>query len=137
MERYKDDGIPYEVDSPSCNISTTIFVRRSKSAEDREIGRRFVPLWEALSTKLQEIFPARDAKGNFIVPSLDVRAEVLSLYDRRGGVGKPVFKHAPPGYDQLLEIAAPDLCEFRISYVVLRQIIREASTPAQNLATNV
>ena len=36
----KDDGIPYEVDSPFFKISTKITVRQSKSLEDREIGRR-------------------------------------------------------------------------------------------------
>ena len=44
VARYKDDGIPYEVDSPFCNTSTNITVRQSKSLKDREIGRRFAPL---------------------------------------------------------------------------------------------
>ena len=119
MARCKDDGLPHEVDRAFCNISATILVRQSKTLEDREIGRRFAPLWEVLASKLQEIFPDRDAKGNFIVPSLDVRPQVLDIYDRRNGVGKPVFKLVPPGYDQLFVIIALDLCEPRISDAVL------------------
>ena len=80
VARYKDDGITYEVDIPFCNISTKITVRQSKSLEDREIGRRFAPLWEVLCTKLQEIFPVRDAKDTFIVLALDVRSHILSIF---------------------------------------------------------
>ena len=91
-----------------------MLVRQSKSPEDREIGRRFAPHWEVLVPKLQEIFPDRDAKGSFIVPSLDVRAQILSINDRRNGVGKRVFKLAPPGHDQLFVITAPNLCEHSV-----------------------
>ena len=45
------DGSPYAVDSPCCNTRCTILVRQSKSQEEREIGRRFKPLWEALVTR--------------------------------------------------------------------------------------
>ena len=137
VARYKDDGIPYEVNSPFCNISTTILVRQTKSPENREIGRRFAPLWEVLVPKLQDIFPDRDAKGNFIVPSLDVRAQILSIYDRRNGVGKAVFILAPLGHEELFDVTAPNLCEPSISDVVLRQIICQAGPPAQNRAANV
>ena len=81
-----------------------MLVRQSKSPEDRAIGRRFAPLWEVLAPKLQEIFHDMDAKSNFIVPSLDVRAQTSSIYDRRNGVGEPVFKLAPPRHDQLFDI---------------------------------
>ena len=43
VARYKDDGIPYEIDSPFCCAKTTITVRQSRSLEDREIGKQFVP----------------------------------------------------------------------------------------------
>ena len=36
VARYKDDGIPCEIDSPFCCASTTITVRQSRSLEDRE-----------------------------------------------------------------------------------------------------
>ena len=39
-------------------------------------------LWRALSAKLQELFPERDAKEIFIVPALDARSQVLSILDR-------------------------------------------------------
>ena len=58
----RDDGLLYAVDSPFCNTSATTTVRQSKSPEDREIGRRFKPLWEVLAPKLQEIFPDKDAQ---------------------------------------------------------------------------
>ena len=63
--------------------------------------------------------------------------KTLSIYDRRNGVGKPVFKFAPPRREQLFDITAPNLCEPSISDVVLRQIICQASPPAQNRAANV
>ena len=45
------------------------------------------------------------------MPSLDARAQVLNIYDRRNGVGKRVFKLAPPGHDQMVAITAPRVCE--------------------------
>ena len=78
--------------SPFCNVSTTILVRQSMSPEDRETGRRFAPLWEVLIPKLREFFLGWDAKGNFIVTSRFARAHILSIYDRRNGVGKPGFE---------------------------------------------
>ena len=79
-------------------------------------------------SKITRNFPDRDAKGNFVVPALDVRAQVLSIYDRRYGVGKPVFKLAPLGHEQLFDVTAPNLCEPYISDVALQQIVSEAST---------
>ena len=76
----------YEADSPFCHSSTKILVCRSKSLEDREIGRRFAPLWAVLVLKLQEIFLERGGKGTFIVPALDVRARILIIFDRSNGV---------------------------------------------------
>ena len=121
VARHKDDGISYDVSSPCCNIGTTILVRQSKSPEDREIGRRFAPLWAVLLVpKLPEILPDRDAKCTFIVPSLGVRAQILSICDCRNGVGNPVFKLAPLGHDPLFDITAPNFCELSVSDVVLR-----------------
>ena len=44
IARFKDDGIPYAIDSPLCCTNTNIIVRQSKSIEDREIGKQFAPL---------------------------------------------------------------------------------------------
>ena len=44
VARYKDDGIPYEIDSPFCSVKTTIAVRQSRSIEDRDIGKQCAPL---------------------------------------------------------------------------------------------
>ena len=95
VPRCKDDGTPFEVDSPFCDISTKITVRQSKSLEDLEIGKRCAPLWKTLATKLHEIFPERDTNDFFIVPVLDVRSQILSILDRKNGV----FKLASPGHD--------------------------------------
>ena len=78
-----------------------------------KLGKRFAPLWNALFflKKLQELFPESDIEGTFIVPSLDVRAQVLNIYDPRNGVGKHVLKLAPPGHDQMFAITAPRVCE--------------------------
>ena len=72
----------------------------------------FAPLWEALASKLHEIFPERDAKDVFVVPALDVRSQILSILDRRNGVGKPVFKLTQSGHEHPLDFTAPDLCVF-------------------------
>ena len=69
------------------------------------------------------------------MPALDVRSQTLSVFDRRNGVGKPVFRLAPLGYEHLFCVIAPDSCEPHISDVVLRQIV--ASNLAQNRAANV
>ena len=63
-----------------------------------------------MSKNLQELFSESDIEGTFIVPSLDVRAQVLNIYDRRNGDGKHVFKLAPPGHDQMFAITAPRVC---------------------------
>ena len=127
----------FSVDSPFCNTSAALLVRQSKSPEDREIGRRFAPLWEVLVPKLHEVSPGKDAKGNFVFPSLDVRAQVLSIYDGRSGIGKPVFSLAPCGHEQKFNVIAPGLCAPHVCDVVLQQIVNDASTPAQNRMAHV
>ena len=51
-----------------------MLVRQSKS-----------PLWEVLAPKLPEVFPEHDTEGNFVVPALDVRAQVLNVCDTNKG----------------------------------------------------
>ena len=96
-------------------FSVSIMVRQSKSQDDREIGKLFAPLWNVLSKNLQELFPESGIEDTFIVPSLDVRAHVPNIYDRRNGVGKRVFKLAPPGHDQMFATTAPRVCKPHIS----------------------
>ena len=81
-----------------------------KSLDDREIGKQFASLWKVLAEHLKVLFPEGDDTGTFIVPALDVRSQVLSIEDRRNGVGKPVFKLAPFGSGQLFILATFDLC---------------------------
>ena len=66
-------------------------VRQSKTLEDREIGKRFAPLWRVLAEQLKK-FSSRD-EGAFIVPALDALAS-SQHQGRRNGVGKPVIKLA-------------------------------------------
>ena len=44
--------------------------RQSKSLEDREIGKQFVPLWKVVAEKLKVLFPEGDDTGTFNVPPL-------------------------------------------------------------------
>ena len=60
--RYKDDGIPYAINSPFWCANATITVRQSRSIEDREIGKQFVPLWKELADQLKVLFPDADDK---------------------------------------------------------------------------
>ena len=69
--------------------------------------------------------------------SLNVRSEVLSIKDRRNGVGKPVFKLAPLGNEQMFDLTAPDLHVPGIPNDVLRQVIVQARHLAQNGTANV
>ena len=128
VARYKDDGIPYEINSSFCCAKTTITVRQSKSIEDREIGKQFARLWRELVDQLKVLFPDGDDEGAFIIPALDARSQVLSIKDRGNGVGKPVFKLAPFGRGQLFALVTPDFCVPGVSSEVLQRVISQAST---------
>ena len=112
VARYRDDGIPNAIDSPFCCTNTKlIIVRQSQSIEDREIGKQFAPLWKSnrlTNSKFSSLMEMTE--GAFLIPALDARLHVLSIKDRRNGVGKPVFKLASLGNGQLFALAAPDLC---------------------------
>ena len=69
VARYKDDGIPYEIDSPFCSVKTTVAVTQSRSIEEREIGKQFAPLWRVLADQLTILFPDGDDEGAFCRPS--------------------------------------------------------------------
>ena len=73
----------------------------------------------------------------FIVPAFDVRAQILSILDGRNRVGKSVFKFALLGHEHPFDLTAPDLCVPGIPDDVLRQVICQASHPAQNRTANV
>ena len=60
-----------------------------------------------MAEQLKILFPDGDDEGPFIVPALDARSQVLSIKDRRTGVGKLVFKLAPFGSGQLFTLVAP------------------------------
>ena len=74
----------------------------------------FAPLWRVLAEQLKILFPDEDDEGAFIVPALDARSQVLSIKDRRNGIGKPVFKLARFGSAQLFKLVAPDGCVLRV-----------------------
>ena len=125
--RYKDDGIRYELDSPFCSVKTTIAVCESKSIEDREIGKQFAPLWREFADQLKLLFPDGDDEGAFIIPALDARSHVLSIKDRRNGVGKPVFKLASLGSGQMFTLVSPDLSVPGVSLEVLQWVLSQAN----------
>ena len=94
VARYRDDGIPCEIDSPFCNAKPVISVRQSKSIEVREIGKQFAPLWEVLAEQLKILFPEGDGGGAFIVPALDARSQVLSIRIRETALENHCFLEA-------------------------------------------
>ena len=67
IARNKDDGVPYEINSPFCRTNSTITVRQSRSIEDREVGTQFAPLWRVLADQLKLLFPDEDDEGVFIL----------------------------------------------------------------------
>ena len=62
-----------------------------------------------LADQLKILFPDGDDEGAFIFTALDAHSHVLSIKDRRNGVGKPVFNLASVGSEQLFTLVAPDL----------------------------
>ena len=112
----------------SSTPKTIISVRQSKSLEDREIGKQLTPLWSVLADQLKILFHGGDDEGAFIVPALFTRSQVLSITDRRNGIGKPVLKLASLGSGQTFTLVAPDLCVPGVSSEVLQRVISQAST---------
>ena len=125
--RYKDDGIPNAINSPFCCANTTITVRQSRSIEDRAIGKQFMPLWKEWADQLKVLFPDADDKGVFIIPALDTRSQILSIKDRRNGIGNPVFKLAPLGSGQTFMLVAPDLSVPGVSPDVLQRVLSQVN----------
>ena len=104
-------------------------MRQSRSSEDREIRKQFVPLWNELADELKVLFPDADDEGVFIIPELDARSQILSVKDRRNGIGKPVFKLAPLGSGQTFSLVAPDLRVPGTSPEVLQRVLSQANRP--------
>ena len=129
IARYKDDGFRYAINSPFCRASTTIIVRQSRPIEDGEVGKQFAPLWKVLAEQLKVLFPEEDDEGVFILPALDARSQILSIKDRRSGIGKPVFKLAPLGSGQTFTLFAPDLSVLGISPEVLQRALSQVNRP--------
>ena len=89
-----------------------------------------MPLWQALADQLEILFPDGDDEGAFIITALDTRSQVLSIKDRRNGVGKPVFKLAPLGGGQTFILVAPGLSVPGISHEVLQWVLSLSSQQA-------
>ena len=111
---------------------------RYASLSHQQVGKQFAPLWKVLADQLKVLFPEGDDTGIFIVPALDVRSKVLSIEDRRNGVGKPVFKLAPFGKGQVFaSLLLMCVCVPGIPDEVLQQVISQAIQLAQNGAASV
>ena len=113
--------------SPFCNTKTTITVRQSKTIEDREIGKQFAPSWRELADQLEILFPNRDDDGASIIPALDTRSYILSINDRRNGVGKPMFKLAPLGSEETFALVTPELSVLGVLPDVLQHVLSQAN----------
>ena len=88
-----------------------------------------MPLWKKLPDQLKVLFPDADDKGVFIIPALDSRSQILSVKDRRNGIGKPVFKFVPCGSGQTFTLVASDLSVPGISHEVLQRILSQVNRP--------
>ena len=84
-------------------------------------------LWRELADQLKVLFPDGDDEGGFILPALDARSQILSIKDRRNGIGKPVFKLAPLGSGQTCNLVAPDLCVPGSSPDLLQRVLSQAN----------
>ena len=80
-----------------------------------------------MADQLKVLFPEGDDEGAFIIPALDARSQVLSIRDRRNGVGKPVFKLASLGSVQTFSFVAPDLSVPGVSPEVLQRVLSQAN----------
>ena len=104
-----------------------------KSPEDGEFERLFFFFSKTVvggsGSKIQEFFADKDVKGNFVVPALDVRARILSIYDRRNGVGKPVSKLAHSDTNKC-SMSLLLIC-VNLIFLMLCHIVDQTSTLAQ------
>ena len=121
-------------------FSVSIMVRQSKSQDDREIGKRFAPLWNVLSKKIKRY---KNSSLKVILKVLSLCP--LSMFEHKSSTftipetewENMCLKLAPPGHDQMFAITAPRVCEPHISDDELRQVICQASPLAQNRTANV
>ena len=56
--------------------------------------------------KLQDIFPDQDTQGALVVPTVDFRAPVLNVHDRRFGIGVPAFRLSSVGDEHVYCISS-------------------------------
>ena len=82
-----------------------------------------------MADQLKVLFPDGDDEGAFIIPALETRSHVLSIKDRRNGIGKPVFKLAPLGSGQTFAPVTPELSVPGISPEVLQRVLSQANRP--------
>ena len=80
-----------------------------------------------MADQLQVIFPDGDDEGAFIIPALDARSHVLSIKDRRNGVGKPVFKLASLESGQKFTLVTTELPVPGVSPEVLQRVLSQAN----------
>ena len=83
--------------------------------------------WRELADQLKLLFPDGDDEGAFIIPALDARSQLLSIQDRRNGVGKPVFKLASLGSGHTFTLVTPELSVPGSSPKVLQRFLSQAN----------
>ena len=94
---------------PSAAPLQISFSANPNQLKTERLENNLAPLWRELADQLKVLFPDGDDEGAFIIPALDARSHVLSIKDRRNGVGKPVFKLASLGSGQTFTLVASEL----------------------------
>ena len=126
--RYKDDGIPYAINSHLCCTNQISLSANPNQLKTERLEKQFAPLWRELADQLNVLFPDGDDEGAFIIPALDARSHVLSVKDRRNGVGKLVFKLASLCSGQAFTLVTLELPVPGVSPEVLQRVLSRAST---------
>ena len=125
--RYKDNGPPMRLTVPFATPKQLLMSANLRQLKTEKLEKQFAPLWRELADQLEILFPNSDDEGAFIIPALDARSHILSIKDRRNGVGKPVFKLAP-GSGQTFALVTPELSVRGVSPEVLQRVLSQANT---------
>ena len=80
-----------------------------------------------MADQLEILFPDKGDGGAFIIPALATRSHVLSIKDRRNGIGNPVFKLAPIGSRQTFASVSPELSVPGFPPDVLQHVFSQAN----------
>ena len=127
IARYKDDVSPVQLAVPfAAPIQISQCVNPDQLKTER-LENNLRPCGENWLTNSKFSSLMEMTKVLSIIPALDARSHVLSIKDRRNGVGKPEFKLVSLGNGQLFALVAPDLCVPGILGEVLQRILSQTN----------